>query len=65
MPYLGHLFSPPATPQAKHDGRIPYFEVRTISLLRLEISKKNFERTLLLMLWPRLHKQNCGHLGRG
>jgi hypothetical protein len=21
MPYLGHLFSPPATPQAKHDGR--------------------------------------------
>jgi hypothetical protein len=22
MPYLGHLFSPPATPQAKHDGRI-------------------------------------------
>jgi hypothetical protein len=22
MPYLGHLFSPPETPQAKHDGRI-------------------------------------------
>jgi hypothetical protein len=22
MPYLGHLLSPPATPQAKHDGKI-------------------------------------------
>jgi hypothetical protein len=55
MPYLGHFFSPLATPQAKRDGRIDRSSI--ISLLRLKISKNYFGMTVLLFLWSTLHKK--------
>jgi hypothetical protein len=53
MPYLGHLFSPPATPQAKHDGRIDQSSRRkprrrsTSCFLRVEIRNCEFKNTSL------------------